>query len=724
MSEIFVGILGVSLSTGILIAALLLLSPLVNHRYAAKWRFWIWAVIALRLLVPFGGFPPQDNAGGAPEAEYSAETGAGDYDRGQAYPRLEIAIPRQLTEPINRPDGILPDGGAKREVSPLSVISFVWAAGAIILFLGQISAFMIYKRRIIRHGFRLTDGPAFEAFMSLRGEMSLGGRLVPICSPAAQTPMIMGYLRPIMVLPREDYSPEQMRFIIKHELVHFRRRDIWVKLLMAAAVSLHWFNPLVWIMRRRADLDMELSADDGVVANAGFDVKRAYTEAIYSTLTEKSHAPSGLSTGFDGDKRILKKRFLNIMSKFNKKSGAVLLAVVAVLAVAVGAVIGFSRIPENSEDIAPNDNEIADGIAENGGQEENEAPNSEPQPEPENAVFTVPDGYINYQTSMLAAHLEKPEGAPSWQLTDYETEIYLSVRFALPESWKFDGFSVADDENGKALGIGNPFPADDYNPDFFRQLPAGTELPQDYTPSEGEAGNVRVLEEGEHDWSPEEPYLFRSRSIMSLKEGDYENLTYILRDGEWCMYLSFTKTDPGDADFEARCENILRTVTVARVVTLNQTISVSSADYPSGEGRDFYILFLLPDGMRVAQSDGESPYPDAMPNGRWRISNDGGETVGAVSFGEYGPQTPRNERDIYASISELFDVEESYKRLISNETFEVATVAVKRDGKENFGILSYNTELNVFAAFEFDSDMISREDVEAIASLVRIEEKY
>ncbi len=61
--------------------------------------------------------------------------------------------------------------------------------------------------------------------------------------------------------------------------------------------------------------------------------------------------------------------------------------------------------------------------------------------------------------------------------------------------------------------------------------------------------------------------------------------------------------------------------------------------------------------MRVAQSDGESPYPDAMPNGRWRISNDGGETVGAVSFGEYDPQTPQNERDIYASISELFDVE-------------------------------------------------------------------
>ena len=61
--------------------------------------------------------------------------------------------------------------------------------------------------------------------------------------------------------------------------------------------------------------------------------------------------------------------------------------------------------------------------------------------------------------------------------------------------------------------------------------------------------------------------------------------------------------------------------------------------------------------------------------------------------------------------------------MISNETYEIATVAVNRDGKENFGILSYNTELNVYVAFEFDSEMIGKEDVEAIASLVRIEER-
>lgn len=731
MSEIFVEILGASLSTGILIAVLLLLSPLVNQRYAAKWRFWIWAVIAVRLLIPISGFSSKEGGANEPQTQYSSEIEA-EYRQEQTFPRVVIAIPQQLVEPINRPEEIRPDGSPKKAVSPLSVISAVWAAGAVILFAGQLSTFLLYKRKMRKHGCKLTEGSAYDTFISLRREVAPHGRLELIYSPDAPTPMIMGYLRPIMVLPRADYTQEQMSFIIKHELIHFKRRDIWVKLLMAAAVSLHWFNPLVWLMRRRADVDMELSVDDGVVANAGFDVKKAYTEAIYSTIAEKSPAPSGLSTGFAGGKKILKKRFLNIMTKFNKKSGAVLLIAVAVLVVIVGAVIGFSKIPDSVSDVTPNEEDMnppdTDGPANVG--DENEVPNPEnpepqPQPEPENTGFTVPDGYTEHQTSMLAAHLEKPEGAPSWQLTAYETDNYLSVRFALPENWNFDGFSVADDENGKALGIGNPFPADDYDPDFLRQFPVGTELPKDYTPVDGEAGNVRVLEEGEHEWSPEEPYLFRSRSIVSFMSGDYENSTYIVRDGEWCMYVNFIKTDPDDSGFEERCENILRTVTIAQIVTLNQTISVSPADYASGEGREFDLNFWLLDGMSVLKaSNEENPYLYPIPNGTCYIYNADGAIVGAVSFDKYEPENTRNERDIFAPIASLFDVEGTYRRLISNETYEIATVTVRRDGKENFGILSYNTELNVYVAFDFDSEMIDKEDVEAIASLVRIEERW
>ncbi len=734
MSEIFVGILGASLSAGILIGIFLAFSSLVDQRYAAKWRFWIWTVIALRLLIPIGWFPSgSDKAAEEQGAIYSSETGTGteDYRPGRTYPRFEIVIPQRLVEPISRPSETESDGGINKSASPLSVMSAVWAAGAVILFAGQLSTFLLYKRKMRKHGCKLTEGSAYDTFISLRREVAPHGRLELIYSPDAPTPMIMGYLRPIMVLPRADYTQEQMSFIIKHELIHFKRRDIWVKLLMAAAVSLHWFNPLVWLMRRRADVDMELSVDDGVVANAGFDVKKAYTEAIYSTIAEKSPAPSGLSTGFAGGKKILKKRFLNIMTKFNKKSGAVLLIAVAVLVVIVGAVIGFSKIPDSVSDVTPNEEDmnppVTDGPANVG--DENEVPNPEnpepqPQPEPENTGFTVPDGYTEHQTSMLAAHLEKPEGAPSWQLTDYETDNYLSVRFALPENWNFNGFSVADDENGKALEIiGNPFPADDYNPDFFRQFPVGTELPKDYTPVDGEAENVRVLEEGEHEWSPEEPYLFKSRSIVSFMSGDYENSTYIVRDGEWCMYVNFIKTDPDDSGFEERCENILRTVTIAQIVTLNQTVSVSSGDYASGDGREFDIYFRLLDGMSVSRSDGENPYLDFMPNGKWNIYNADGAAIGAVSFDEYSPETTRSERDIYAPISERFDVEGTYKRLISNATFEIATVAVMRDGRENYGILSYNADLNVYAAFEFDSGMIEKEDVEVIAGLVRIEER-
>ena len=430
MSEIFMEILGASLSTGIIIGVLLLLSPLVNHRYAAKWRFWIWTVIALRLIIPISGFPSVgEPAANAPQTPYSSETVTETNRQEQTYPRIEIAIPQQLVEPINRPDESQPDCNPKKPLSTLPVISTVWAAGAAILFAAQISAFLLYKRKIRKHGWRLTEGSAYDTFISLREEMALKGRLELICSPAAPTPMIMGYLKPIMVLPRADYTKEQMSFIIKHELIHFKRRDILVKLLMAAAVSLHWFNPLVWLMRRRADVDMELSVDDGVVENAGFDVKKAYTEAIYSTIAYKSPAPNELSTGFNGGKRILKKRFYNIMTKFNKKSGAVLLAVVAV--------IGFSKIPKSVSDITPGEDEITNGLTAVGGENEEAVPNPGPetQSEPENTGFTVPDGYTDYQSSKLAVRLEDSENGPMYNLLwagkIYEREVLAAEQLAV-----------------------------------------------------------------------------------------------------------------------------------------------------------------------------------------------------------------------------------------------------------------------------------------------------
>ena len=80
--------------------------------------------------------------------------------------------------------------------------------------------------------------------------------------------MVIGVLRPRLLLPEEGYDARSLAFILRHELTHCRRHDLWYQLALLLANAVHWFNPLIWLMVRQAQGDMELTCDDAVVAGA------------------------------------------------------------------------------------------------------------------------------------------------------------------------------------------------------------------------------------------------------------------------------------------------------------------------------------------------------------------------------------------------------------------------------------------------------------------------
>ena len=70
--------------------------------------------------------------------------------------------------------------------------------------------------------------------------------------------------------------------IFRHELIHWRRKDLWYKLLLLAARSIHWFNPLVWRMAKRAERDLEISCDSMAVQGRDAAYRKAQRRSILS----------------------------------------------------------------------------------------------------------------------------------------------------------------------------------------------------------------------------------------------------------------------------------------------------------------------------------------------------------------------------------------------------------------------------------------------------------
>lgn len=130
--------------------------------------------------------------------------------------------------------------------------------------------------------------------------------------------------------------------------MHFKRHDTFFKFLFVIANSLHWFNPLIYILQKEAAIDMELSCDERVIQGTSYSIRKKYTETLLSTLHTQHKRTNALTTQFYGGKQIMKKRFKNILSKSKKKNGFFVLVCVVSMTLILGMITGCSLAEENS----------------------------------------------------------------------------------------------------------------------------------------------------------------------------------------------------------------------------------------------------------------------------------------------------------------------------------------------------------------------------------------
>lgn len=352
ITDLFLSVFGISVATGGIAAVCMILLPVLNRRYAAKWSYYIWIFLALRLLLPVSGEAVLVSAQRAVKA-FSQE-------KEVQRDTVPVALPRQRVV-IEIPSGMTMPIAPQREERPaftaLDLAAYGWLLGCMASLLVPVCSYVCYRKRMLRETCALEDG----AFFAPGNEDSDGGafdgeivraqireiseelhvRHLPSVRvyDGSISPMIMGVLRPVLVLPGQRYGEEELYFILKHELIHLKRHDVAVKLLLVAANAVHWFNPLIYLMKRRAAVDMELSCDERVIRGIAYADRKAYTETLFSTIQAACGKRTYLSTQFYGGKEIMKKRFQNIFTRVRKKNGVALFSCAVVLTITVGMLV-------------------------------------------------------------------------------------------------------------------------------------------------------------------------------------------------------------------------------------------------------------------------------------------------------------------------------------------------------------------------------------------------
>ena len=353
METFLLNLLKTSLLGSLAILAMLVLKPLWRERYRAKTRCWLWLALAAFLLLPVDFSVKNAPVQAAPPKDYTLFVGT-DKTAIQSTDNLfgDMAeksgqSPAQVRDTIIQRPVTNPEQKTTRYIPVTTILFYGYLAGAAAFLLYQGVSYALF-RRTVRRWKRDVARADYAAMLSdTARDLGVSAPEMIVCE-AISTPAVTGLLRPRLLLPHERYDVQELRYILRHELCHLKRRDMLLKLVLLAANAMHWFNPVVYLMLRQADEDIELACDSAATDGLELPERAAYSRTLLAAVQSSVRALPA-TTCFGGTVERLKRRITNVLGA-QKKRGLGVVALVLALTLTAGCAVSWGERGKKNSD--------------------------------------------------------------------------------------------------------------------------------------------------------------------------------------------------------------------------------------------------------------------------------------------------------------------------------------------------------------------------------------
>lgn len=329
----------------VLIIFLVLIQFFPGRRFTAKWRYCLWLILLLRLIIPinpesalsiFSIVPHSfrnvfitDYSNGrnsnhiddiVPSSFYGSE------NTGEKNIRISQTVSENNNTPIDLTAGdFIPEAPSDRSLDKylqpnksFLALFIIWSTGAVIMILLTAHQALRFLLSVRNRRF-LTDHKALEILEDCKEEMGIHAYLAIVETPYIKSPSLYGFIRPKLLLPAgsiEKMGYERLKYIFKHELAHLKRRDIVINWLLTFLQIIHWFNPLIWIAFAGIKAEREILCDLEVLSSSKNDASQEYGKTIIYLLENyaKPYSLPGLACILE-EKEFIKRR-ITMIAKF------------------------------------------------------------------------------------------------------------------------------------------------------------------------------------------------------------------------------------------------------------------------------------------------------------------------------------------------------------------------------------------------------------------------
>ena len=463
METFLLNLLKTSLLGSLAILAMLVLKPLWRERYRAKTRCWLWLALAVFLLLPVDFSVKNAPVQAEPPKDYTLFVGT-DKTTIQSTDNLfgDMAeksgqSPAAVRDTIIQRPVTNPEQKTTRYIPVTTILFYGYLAGAAAFLLYQGISYALF-RRTVRRWKRDVSRADYAAMLSdTARDLGVSAPEMIVCE-AISTPAVTGLLCPRLLLPHERYDVQELRYILRHELCHLKRRDMLLKLVLLAANAMHWFNPVVYLMLRQADEDIELACDSAATDGLELPERAAYSRTLLAAVQSSVRALPA-TTCFGGTVERLKRRITNVLGA-QKKRGLGVVALVLALTLTAGCATSWGSRDAST---APFDGSRYNPMFVFGNSELTTGKDFRP-------LYYVSDG------NGFSVQLSQGNGAKSVALTYGSTvAVYMPLESVTLTQENFDGTLLPDldtlrGDNKAAWRVQLPDNFDDHDPEASPNL--------------------------------------------------------------------------------------------------------------------------------------------------------------------------------------------------------------------------------------------------------------
>lgn len=363
MSELFKVLCSISLSGSILILLILLIRVLFREYLSAKWHYYIWLLVIVRLLLFVSPWPgaagwlladntqftlnadaehPEPEAAVIPDKTVISETAAAkepDQAGSPDDPSVAFESPQRKTASLSK---LYP---ALKPV--LNWLWIPWTIIAIAFFIRKVTIYQSFQRYIYAGRQEPDDPEILNLYSEICERLSI--KRIPqfYINPLIASPIFTGILKPSVFLPGLPRDEVELELILMHELTHYKHKDTWLIWIVQFVLALHWFNPLVHLMADRIRQDREFACDAAVIGILQKERHYTYGEVLIKSLENSgTYRESAVSVALHESAVMLKQRLEAINHGNNRRRGTDVSAIIFTTLICITSLLIGSYRPE------------------------------------------------------------------------------------------------------------------------------------------------------------------------------------------------------------------------------------------------------------------------------------------------------------------------------------------------------------------------------------------